>query len=459
MIYSSLLFIYVFLPVCLAVYRFVPDKHRERTLLVMSLVFCAFGGLGYLTIVLMLACLNYAAGLFIDRLRGRSGYAAVPLVFGVTVDLLIMILFRSGDFSLLAGAFGFRNGVYPIGLAFVVLSGIGYLADIYCDRISAERNMIRFGLYMFMFPRVVMGPLLRYGSFLKIVNNRHYGLNETGTGLIFFVKGLAKKVIIADSLFRLYSAVISVVPDELSVVNAWFGSVAYMLCLYFTLSGYADMGCGLGYCFGYKLPQSFNYPLFTNKLRFFAARWHIQVVRWFRKYITGPLSSRTGNIWLKRLAFTSAWGLFGFWYTFSLNGMIWGFLISAFIIAEGNLHRIKMLNVTGMTITFAALTLFSTFLSGSTPDYSFRYLRAMVGGNRLFADSLTMYLLRYYLVIVLVSVYASTDLFRNMMVRSVRGKVRDAFYAAVPAVTVALLVICTALMVYNGRSDMLLMRL
>lgn len=459
MIYSSLLFIYVFLPVCLIVYHFMPDRYRNRSLLAMSLVFCAFGGIGYLSIVLMLAGINYAAGLLIDRLRGKSNYAAVPLVFGITGDLLLMFLFRSGDFPLLAGAFGFRNGAYPIGMAFMVLSGISYLADIYYGSVRAERSLVTFGLYMFMFPRVIMGPLLRYGSFRKVITNRHYGLNEKGIGFTLFVKGLAKKVIAADSLYSLYSAVTSVEPDDLSAVSAWLGSIAYVLCLYFTLSGYADMGCGLGYCFGYRFPQSFNYPLFTNKIRFFASKWHIQVVHWFRKYITRPLSSRTENKWLKRIVFIAAWGLLGFWYTFRVNGIIWGALIGAFIIAESYIHRIKTLNATGLTITFAALVLFSPFLSGSDTAYSFHYLKAMVGGNRLFADSLTMYLLRCYLVIVLISIYASTDLFRNMMIRSGKSRIRDAVSASVPAVVILLFVICTALMAYNGRSDMLLMRL
>ncbi len=459
MIYSSLLFIYGFLPVCLLIYRLIPDKHRELALLLMSIVFCAIGGLGYLAVVMLLAALNFAAGIMIDRLRQHSNYSSIPLIFGVVGDLLAMVMFRSGDFTLLTGAMGFTDELYPIGIAFMVLSGIGYLADIFYGRIRAESNMVRFGLFMFMFPRIVMGPLLRYGAFRKIMNNRHFSINETGIGFTIFIKGLAKKVIAADSLYMMYSAVRSVDPADLSAVDAWLGSIAYMLCLYFTLSGYSDMGCGLGYCFGLKLPQSFNYPLFTNKVRYFAAKWHIQVVHWFRKYVTRPLSSRTERKWLKKLVFIAAWGAVGCWYTFSISGAVWGILIGSFIMAEGMIHRIKMLNATGVTITFAVLALFSPFLSCENIRDSFSWLSAMLGGNKLLADSLTLYLLRYYLVILLISMYASTDLFRNMLMRSGRNRLREAVTAASPVIMIVILAVCTALIAYSGHSDMILMRL
>ncbi len=452
MTYSSLIFIYGFLPLSLLIYHATREKYRNAVLLGLSLIFCGFCGLKCLAFTVLDTAFNFLVGHIIDTHRVRKKSGTLPLVTGITANIAMLFVFRAADLAELREKIGLPEGVMPVGISLFTLSAVGYLIDIYSDRIRAESDPVRFGLYMLMFPRIIMGPVLRYDSFVKILSRRKCSLAETGTGMTIFVKGLAKKVLAADNLFMLYSAVRNVKSGELAAVNAWLGMIAYVLCLYFTVSGLTDMGIGLGRCFGMHFPRCFNYPLFVSKLRYFASRWHMQAVRWFRRYISSPLSAQSSVRWIKKLIFIATWGFFGFWYTFRAGGLIWGLLLGIGIVVERKFAKLKMLNATGIIVTFVFLTVSSVFLAGDNLSASIRYLGAMVGGNRMLADSLTVYLLRSYVIILLVSVYASTDLFRNMLLRSRKNKVNSVLSAATPAIVIVLLLVCTAFIAYGGAS-------
>ncbi|MBR1591923.1 MAG: hypothetical protein IJ666_02795 [Ruminococcus sp.] len=460
MLYSSLLFIYAFLPVSILVFYISPQKYRDIILLVFSMIFCAANGLGFLIFMAAYAAFNYFTGILIDVIK-KSGTSleAVPLFAGITADIIVIFMFRTEYMSWLRSIFGFPDEFFPLGVSFFTLSAVGYLTDIYCGRIKAERNIVTFGLYLLMFPKLTAGPVIRYRSFLKISDNRKYGLSEIGKGLIIFIKGLAKKVIIADTIYMLCSDVNNIDREKLSAVNAWLGIIAYMLSLCFTLSGFADMGRGMGYCFGYRLPKSFNYPVFSSRIRYFASKWHMGVVRWFRLYTLKPLYRLSGNQQLKQLLFIAAWCLIGFWYTFSLNGAVWGCLVGIAVTAENFFIRKKILKTTGIIYTFLIMCLLMTFLAGDSIGSSIGYIIAMFGGNRIFADSISVYFFKSYMVLLLVSTYASTDLFGNMMLRSGKSRIRTAFSFISPIVAVLMLMICTALMSYSGNSDIMLIKL
>ena len=273
MLYSSLLFIYGFLPISMLIYYITKQKYRDGVLLALSLVFCASNGLRFLLFIIFYILFNYLMGILTDIIK-KSGTSleAIPLFAGITADITVIFMFRAEYMSWLRNTFGFPDDFFIPGISFLVLSSIGYLIDIYCGRIRAEKNIISFSLYTVMFPKFTAGPVVRYRSFLKINKNKKYGLSEIGKGLVIFIKGLAKKIIIADTMYQLYRAVNDIDIEKLSAVNAWLGIIAYMLCLYFTLSGFADMGTGIGYCFGYRLPNSFNYPIFSSRIKYFASK-------------------------------------------------------------------------------------------------------------------------------------------------------------------------------------------
>ena len=459
MIYSSLLFIYGFLPVSMLIYHLSPKKSQPAVILGLSAAFSAMIGLRYLAFVSIYVLINYAFTRLIGHYRSKKEISLAVLSFAVFCDIISLFVFRTELFSEVRLSLGFPEDFFPIGISFLALSAIGMLVDVYSGKIEPERNIILFLLYMIFFPRLIMGPILRYNSFRKAMEGRKTDLSEIGVGLTIFVKGLAKKIIAADTLYQLYTAAHSTSLKEMSSLTAWLGMTAYVMCLYFTLSGFADMGTGVSYCFGIKMPQSFNYPLFSTKIRYFAARWHIQLIQWMRRYVTKPLFSHFSNNILRRMIYIGVWGLFGFWYTFSANGLIWGLLLGAGITLENKLSSAKLLNVTGIIYTFFAVMICFVFFSGESPSYSLRYIGVMAGGGANFADTFSLYLLKSYIVVLLIGMYASTDLFKNMMMRSGKNKVRTAVSVISPVMVLSLLIVCTALISYSGSSEMILVRL
>ncbi|MBP5578858.1 MAG: hypothetical protein J6X56_05170 [Ruminococcus sp.] len=459
MVYSSLLFIYGFLPVSILLFYITPKKYRELTLLLLSAVFCGMISLYFLVFILAYTVVNYGFVHLISRAGKDEKLAAIPLASGIIIDLVLLLVFRTEYFSWLHNILKVPEGFFPVGISFFSLAAVGTLIDVYKGRVKAEKNIVKFSLYFMFFPRLIMGPLLRYGVFRRILDNRRETSENIGIGMTLFVKGLAKKVIVADDLYMLYTAVQSQNVKELSAVTAWLGITGFVLCLYFNLSGFADMGTGIAYCFGYRFPQSFNYPLISTKIKYFAARWQSQVIQWLRRYVTKPLYSVCRHRWIKELIFIFGWTMFGIWYKFNINGAVWGLLIGTAVVIEGRIAKRKIMDITGIIYTALIILICSVFLAGSSLSYSGRYLIAMLCGNGVIADGQAFYLLKSYIVMLLASIYAASDLFRNMMTRSGRKKVKTVITAASTLVVLAALIICTALLSYSGSSEMLIMKL
>lgn len=458
--YSSLFFIYIFFPVSLLIYHVMPQKFKDIALLLMSMAFCSFFGLSYLLLIICFVVINFTAARLIGILKSKDGkFQTIPFAAAVLFDVIFIFVFRTEYFSWITHAFRLPDAFFPVGVSIYTLSAIGYISDVYRDKLKPEKNFVRFSLYIMMFPRLLMGPIMRYDIFLRALKVRSVSWHKTGVGLTIFIKGLAKKVIAADTLYAVYSAVSSTDVNKLSVVSAWIGAAAYLLCLYFTLSGIADMGSGVCYCFGLCFPQSFNYPVFSSRIRYFAAKWHIQVIHWFRKYITRPLCARSGSRYVRKLIFIGSWALAGFWYGFSPCSAVWGLLMGTSIILENKLNSRKTMKTTGILYTFLLTTVFFVFLSSGSISYALRYILAMIGGNRLLFDDLAIYLLRSYLVVLLITMYASADLFRNMLLRTGKTRIKSIIYAAAPIVLTLLLAVCTALLTYTGSTGNMLIRL
>jgi alginate O-acetyltransferase complex protein AlgI len=459
MVYSSLLFIYGFLPISLLLFYVTPKKMRELMLLILSMVFCGMMSLYFLIFMILYTAVNFGFAHIIGKVRKNEKLVALPLACGIILDLMAILVFRTRYFNWLQGIMKVPEGFFPVGISFFTLAAIGTLIDIYKGRVAADRNFIRFALYIMFFPRLIMGPLLRYSVFTKILDRRNESLSEIGKGMNIFIKGLAKKVIAADSLLMLYNAAHYVEVREMSALTAWLGVTAYLLCFYYTLSGFADMGNGIAYCFGLKFPQSFNYPILSTRIKHFAARWQSQVIQWLRRYVTKPVYNVCKKRWMKEMVFVCGWTLFGFWYTVALNGVLWGLLIGLAVIIEGRMLKKDPLDITGIIYTFIVVIVCTVFLSGDGIGYSVKYLIAMTGFNGSFADSQSFYLLKSYIVLLLITMYGATDLFRNMMMRTKRKKVKMIVNIVTPAVVIITLAVCTALMSYSGSSDMILLKL
>lgn len=456
MIFSSLLFIYAFLPLSLGIYYLTPKKWGNTVLLILSIVFCAMFGIGTLALTVLLALINYLFGLACSKTSKCRPLSAILMGIGIISDLAVFLLFKTDVFSSSFSVNKIHDMIIPVGISFVILSCIGYLIDIFRGKLKAEYNFLNFVLYITFFPKFYMGPLINYATFRRKLINRSKGIKEIGAGLTIFVKGLAKKVLLADNLFRLYSAVRTIEVGKLSALSAWLGILGYSLCIYFTLSGFSDMGVGISRCFGFRFPRSFNYPCFSMGINDFCSRWHITAVKWFRCHVLPEKAEdkKTKIIW--SVLFILSWGMLGLWYDFSINTMLWGIVIGTAAQFERLISNKKMLKATAVIYTFIVTSLCWVLFFGENLTYSLRYSLALVGGNNNIADSLSFYLLKMYLVILLVGVYASTDLFRNLFERSKKKILRGFVGFLSPVYTSLLLLICTSLISYTGVSEMML---
>lgn len=452
--FSSLIFIYGFLPLSIALYYAFPVKHRDKLLLLISAVFCAAQSLYFLGFTAVYTLFNFLTGKAVEASGDKKRLSAAVLSVGIAADLSAFILLKSETFSGEVPILGF------IGISFMTMSAVGYLADIYRGRIKAEKNIMRFALFIIFFPKLPLGPPLSYSSFTGMLRKKKTGLSEIGTGLGIFMIGLAKKVIFADNIYQLYSAVSSAEVRSISALSAWLGAFAYMLSLYFSLSGIADMGIGASRCFGIKMPQSFNYPVFSMGIRDFCIKWHIPAVRWIKHYIITPFTAVSKKKkWQTALITIAAWGIFGLWYELSLNKLIWGLFIGTALVIESNFSSQKGIKAASVVYTLFVMLLCWVFFFGDSLSYSLHYLIAMIGGNNNIADSVSLYLLKYYAVLLLAGAYGATDLFRNLIIKSKKIKLRKAMEIISPVCWLALLIICTALISYSGTSEMLLLKM
>ena len=459
MTYSSLLFIYGFLPLSLLIYWLTPEKMKNTSLLLLSMIFCALNSFRFLEFMVVYTLINYFAGLFIGKFRNKKIISAIPLFLGISADVIMFFMFRTDFLDIFKDKLKIPYEFFPVGVSLITLTAIGYLIDIYKKCIRPEFDIVKFSLYMMMFPLIIMRPVIRYNTFRRMLNDRKFTLCDTGTGLTIFVKGLVKKVIAGDTMYAMYMAVKSVDIWKMSSVNAWLGMTAYLLSLYFTLSGMADMGTGIGYCFGFRFPHSFNYPIFSNKIRDFASNWHIQIIYWFRRYMTKPLCEMGKSHIYRKIIFISAWCCVGLWYRFDMNGLLWGGIIGITVVLEKYIRRFRILKITGIIYTYVITIIGMVFLSGENIGQSLNYLLVLLGGNKIFADSLTLYLLKYYIVLMLICTYCSTSLFRNMVMRSGKSRIKSVIALLSPVITLVMLALCTALISYTGSSELSLISL
>lgn len=459
MIFSSLTFIYAFFPVSLGLYHLTPTKYKNIMLFILSSIFCGMQSLYFLAFMLVYSAFNFFIGIAIERTSRFKILSVFMLLIGIVSDALVFLLFKSKLFDKAIEEMNIITLIVPIGISFFTLSAIGNMIDIFKQKNKAERNFLSFSLFIMFFPKLPMGPLVNYRRFSSMLKKRENGMLEIGRGMGIFVKGLAKKVLLADNLYLIYSAVHSMNVSDLSALSTWIGTISYMLCLYFSLSGISDMGIGIARCFGFRLPQSFNYPSFSMGINDFSLRWHIPVLRWFRRYIVRPVYKKTSNVFLVSISVISAWILIGLWYDFSLNMLVWGVIMGISIMIERIFVNPKTLKATSIFYTFFVISFASAFFFGDNLLYSVHYLLAMIGGNNNIADTVSFYLLKSYVVVLLIGIYAATDLFRNLTERSGKKTIKSFVRIVSPVASVILLAICTAVISFSGESEMLLLNM
>ncbi len=406
MVFSSIFFIFSFLPVTIGVYYLAPHRMRNGILLLASLFFYAWGEPVYLFLMLYSILFNYVMGIDIARKKGRKRRAGGSLFFGVLVNLLILGFFKYYGFlaeniqALTGWMLPKISLPLPIGLSFYTFQSLSYLIDVYRGKAQHQRNILSFGLYISMFPQLVAGPIVQYADIDAQLKNREESIDRFGQGVQYFIWGLAKKVLLANNLGVVHEAVTAL--PSLSVLSAWVGAFAYTFQIYYDFSGYSDMAIGLGKMFGFELKENFSHPYCARSITEFWRRWHISLGSWFREYVYIPWGGNRVGILRHICNLLLVWALTGLWHGASWNFVVWGIYYGALLIVEKYLlHRVtERIPIIGTIYAMLLILVGWVFFFSPTLAGALEYLRAMFGmGVTGITDDAGMYYLLTSLVL------------------------------------------------------------
>ena len=342
MIFSSLLFLFRFLPAVLVCYYVVPRSLRNLVLFLFSLLFYAWGEPVYIVLMLVSILVSYTGGIVVDRLKrqGRPRAAKTALVVSSVISLSLLGFFKYADFvigtvnSVTGAGFDLLKIALPIGISFYTFQTMSYTIDVYRGEASVQKNLISFGAYVVMFPQLIAGPIVQYKTIDQQLRSRRETAEEFAEGVHRFMLGLGKKVLLANNAGALWDSIQAMTYAELPVLTAWMGLAAYTFQLYFDFSAYSDMAIGLGHMFGFEFLENFNYPYISKSITEFWRRWHISLSTWFRDYVYIPLGGNRVNKLRHVRNILVVWLLTGIWHGASWNFVLWGIYYGILLLLE-----------------------------------------------------------------------------------------------------------------------------
>ena len=419
MVFNSIFFIFCFLPVFMMIYYLVPGKLRNLLLFLGSLIFYAWGEPVYVILMLFSSIFNYYMGTELERLYYDDRKQKINLIFSIIINLAVLVFFKYYGFLLntIGGIIGIHiphpELSLPIGLSFYTFRNLSYLFDIYLSKVSAQRNFLTFSVYSTMFPYTSAGPIVRYTDIETQLKQRTINISKFGTGAELFVKGLAKKVLLADNLSVLYSSICG--HPQMSVFTSWLGILAYTMQLYFDFSGYSDMAIGLGKMLGFDFNKNFDYPYISTSVSEFWRRWHISLGSWFRDYIYIPLGGNRvpDNIYIRNILIV--WLLTGIWHGASMNFIVWGLYYGLLLLAESFIWKDKLKRLPRLIqhlYTLLLVLIGWVFFYSSSLVSAFKTILAMLGiGATGFSDMHALFALRQNFVLIVIAILFSMPLF------------------------------------------------
>ena len=295
MLFSSITFLFLFLPIMLAVYYIAPPQWKNLLLLAGSLIFYAWGEPVYIILMILSILLNYFCGMDIENKSENEAKAKRSLVFAITVNIVLLVFFKYFGFlvestnTLFGISIPYRELALPIGISFYTFQEISYIIDVYRGKVKAQQSLVKYALYVSMFPQLVAGPIVCYGDIEKQLTARKISGRKLGQGAMLFIIGLSKKAVLANTLGKIFEEISSTSASNLTVLMAWLGCITYAFQIYFDFSGYSDMAIGLGRMFGFEFKKNFDVPYISKSITEFWRRWHISLSSWFREYVYIPL--------------------------------------------------------------------------------------------------------------------------------------------------------------------------
>ena len=456
MLFSSIVFLFTFLPAVMILYYLLPVRFRNVILLLASLVFYAWGEPVYLFLMLLSILFNYFSGLDIARNLQDKRAAKRSLVFNLIINLAVLGFFKYEGFVLdtlngiLPVHISYHALPLPIGISFYTFQILSYIIDVYRGNVKVQTNLPNFALYVTMFPQLIAGPIVQYADVDEQLASREISRTKFGEGSMYFIRGLAKKVLLANTSGMIFTEVSGLAKDNIAVMTAWLGAFAYMFQIYFDFSGYSDMAIGLGKMFGFEFNMNFNYPYVSKGITEFWRRWHISLSSWFRDYVYIPLGgNRVSKIkHIRNLLIV--WFLTGLWHGAAWNFVAWGLYYGVILIIEKYLlspvlDRLPdvVRHIYSIVLVVIGWVLFFSSSFGQAADY----IRVMFGaGAHGFADRESMYLLTSNLILWLILIFGSTPLVHFRYEHMLRSKkwnttiINSVVYAALFIVCIAYLV-------------------
>ena len=411
MIFSSLIFLFWFIPIFFTIYYIVPFRFKNAVLLIGSMIFYAWGEPKYMLLLILSVVVNYLAGRLIEKGRGR--YDKAVLIAAVVFDLSMLFFFKYINFfidninSITQMDISNIRLVLPLGISFYTFQIMSYVIDLYRGKVSCEKSIIRLGAYLCMFPQLIAGPIVVYSEVSRELSDRKISLADIEEGLKLFVIGLSAKVLVANNAGKLWDELITIGYDNISAPLAWLGMLAYTIQIYFDFNGYSMMAIGLGKMLGFRFPKNFDLPYTSCSITEYWRRWHMTLSGWFREYLYIPLGgNRRGSIRTYVNLFI-VWFATGFWHGADWNFILWGLYFYALLMLEklGLIKYLEANRIVARIYTLLAIEFGWMLFAISDLTLLGKYLSVLFTGG---LGSDILYYGRNYLVILLIGMLFST---------------------------------------------------
>ncbi len=457
MLFSSITFIYYFLPIFLLFYFLVPKKYRNFIILVFSLLFYFLGEPRYIILLLLSCFINYYLGKLIEKTNHKKLFLIIALIYNIGQ----LLIFKYTDFfieninAIFKTNISYLYIVLPIGISFFTFQALSYIIDVYNNKVKASDNLLSFMMYISLFPQLVAGPIVRYSDIEKEIKNRTTNYSNFSSGVKRFITGLAKKVLIANVIGELPGLLI-----EETTLSSILKAISYTLQIYFDFSGYSDMAIGLGLILGFHFLENFNYPFIASSITDFWRRWHISLSSFFRDYVYIPLGgNRCSTLkWIRNILVV--WFLTGFWHGASFNFIIWGLYFGVILIIE-KLFLKKYLDKTKvfkhiytMFIVIISFLIFSLPMKELLPELKNIFMISDVS----FSGSEAIYYFKSYFIVIILACIFSTPLFSNIIKKLEQTKFKIVIDFIEPIYYLALLTLVTAYLIDSSFNPFLYFR-
>lgn len=462
MLFTSISFLYYFLPTIIILYFITPKKYRNYILLIFSIIFYMYGEPKYVILMLVEILVAYFGALLIDKYKSKEIFLITIIIhIGLLCVFKYTDLFIGTINSIFKTNISFLNITLPIGISFYTFQILSYVIDVYRGKVKVQKNILKLATYVSLFPQLIAGPIVRYETICDELDNRDETIEKFSLGTRRFIIGLAKKVLIANMLGELCTKFSLV--DERSVLFYWIFAISYMLQVYFDFSAYSDMAIGLGKMFGFTFLENFNYPFISKSITEFWRRWHISLSSWFKDYVYIPLGgSRKGTLKLVRNILI-VWFLTGIWHGAAYNFILWGLFIGVFLVIE-KLWLSKYISklpkvLRNIYVLFIIMISFIMFNAGSINEAFFN-IKGLFGLNKeVFINNYTIYYLKSYLIVLIIAIFGATPLFKNIIEKLKKSKCLNKIINVLePIFLVILLLLVTAYLIDSSYNPFLYFR-